>query len=117
MEQWSEIRRQVLTGELNKVEACRKYGLHWKTPKKILDHEEPPGYRQRVPRRKPKIGPFLEVIEQILESDKLAPKKRRHTAKRIFERLRAEHQYPGGYSAVKEVVSAWRRKKAEVRKA
>jgi transposase len=114
MEQWSEIRRLVMTGELNKIQACRKYGLHWKTLEKILRHEEPPGYRQRVPRKKPKIGPFLEVIHQILESDRTAPKKQRHTAKRIFERLRQEHQYPGGYSAVKEVVSAWKSQGAEV---
>ncbi len=114
MEQWSEIRRLVKTGELNKLQACRKYGLHGKTLEKILLHEEPPGYRQRVPRKKPKIGPFLDVIHQILESDRTAPKKPRHTAKRIFERLRQEHQYPGGYSAVKEVVSAWKSQGAEV---
>ncbi len=74
MEQWSEIRRLVMTGELNKIQACRKYGLHWKTLEKILRHEEPPGYRQRVPRQKPKIGPFLDVIHQILESGRTAPK-------------------------------------------
>ena len=114
MEQWSEIRRLVLTGELNKLQACRKYGLHWKTLVKMLRHEEPPGYRQRVPRPKPKIGPLLDIIHQILVSDQTAPKKQRHTAKRIFERLKAEHQYPGGYTVVKDVVSAWRSKGAEV---
>ncbi len=95
-----------MRGERNKIQACRKYGLHGKTLEKILRHEEPPGYRRRVPRQKPKIGPFLDVIHQILESDRTAPKKPRHTAKRIFERLRQEHRYPGDYSAVKEVVSA-----------
>ena len=105
---WSEIRRLVLTDERNKIQACRKYGLHRKTLEKMLRHEEPPGYRQRVPRPKPKIGPFLGVIHQILDSDRTAPKKQRHTAKRIWERLREEHRYPGGYSAVKEVVSAWK---------
>src|SRR5947208_2747081 len=36
MEQWAEIRRRVLTGELSKREACREYELHWQTLKKIL---------------------------------------------------------------------------------
>ena len=113
-EQWSEIRRLVMRGERNKIQACRKYGLHGKTLEKILRHEEPPGYRRRVPRQKPKIGPFLDVIHQILESDRTAPKKPRHTAKRIFERLRQEHRYLGDYSAVKEVVSAWKSQRAEI---
>ena len=114
MEQWSEIRRLVLTGELNKIQACRKYGLHWKTLEKMLKYEEPPGYRQRAPRPKRKIGSFLDIIHQILTSDQTAPRKQRHTAKRIFERLREEHQYPGGYTAVKDVVFTWRSKAAEV---
>jgi hypothetical protein len=39
-----------------------------------------------------------------LEDDKQRPKKQRHTAKRIFERLRAEHVYTGGYTIVKDYV-------------
>ena len=50
MEQWSEVRRRVLTGELSKRQACKEYGLHWDTLEKILQHEEPPGYRQKKPR-------------------------------------------------------------------
>jgi hypothetical protein len=45
MEFWRDVRRQVLTGELSRRAACRKYGLGWHTLKKILAHEEPPGYR------------------------------------------------------------------------
>src|ERR1700737_880157 len=37
-------------------------------------------------------------------SDKTAPPKQRHTAKRIFERLRIEHGYAGGYTGVKDYV-------------
>jgi hypothetical protein len=46
MEFWRAVRRQVLTGELSRRAACRKHGLGWHTLKKILSHEEPPGYRQ-----------------------------------------------------------------------
>jgi transposase len=44
------------------------------------------------------------VIDAILEEDKQRPRKQRHTAKRIFERLRAEHSYMGGYTIVKDYV-------------
>ena len=88
MEFWKEVRRQVLTNELSQRAACKKYALGWHTLKKILAHEEPPGYRLSQPRRKRKLEPFLSIIHQILESDREAPRKQRHTAQRIFERLR-----------------------------
>ena len=47
MELWTEIRQQVLGGELSKRAACREYEIHWETLKKILKHVEPPGYRRR----------------------------------------------------------------------
>jgi len=104
MELWTEIRRNVLTGTMSKREACRHYDLHWLTLKKILSHEEPPGYRRSRPPRRPKIEPFLSVIHSILDADKTAPRKQRHTAHRIWQRLRAEHGFTGGYTIVKDVV-------------
>ena len=55
MEFWTEVRRRVLTGQLSKRAACRKYDLSWHTLKKILAHQEPPGYRRKQPRQKPKL--------------------------------------------------------------
>jgi len=57
----------------------------------------------KEPRPKPKIGPYLERIAQIIEEDKALPKKQHHTAKRIYERLR-ERGYGGRYTPVKEAV-------------
>ena len=111
---WSEIRRRVLTGELTKRAACREYDLHWETLEKILAHVEPPGYRRTKPRHKPKIEPFLPIIEEILESDRKAPKKQRHTAQRIWERLRDEHGFTGKPTIVKDAVRAWRNGHQEV---
>jgi hypothetical protein len=87
MEFWKEVRRRVLTKEISKRAACETYGLGWHTLNKILAHDEPPGYRQSQPREKRKLAPFLPIIQQILEDDRQAPKKQRHTAKRIFQRL------------------------------
>jgi len=114
MEMWSEIRRRVLTGELTKRAACREYDLHWETLEKILAHVEPPGYRRTKPRHKPKIESFLPIIEEILESDRKAPKKQRHTAQRIWERLRDEHGFTGKPTIVKDAVRAWRNGHQEV---
>jgi len=114
MELWSEVRRRVLTGELSKRQACKEYGLHWDTLKKILGHSEPPGYRKKTPREKPVLGPFVVLIHEILEADKRAPQKQRHTAKRILERLRDEYGYRGGRTVVQEEVRHWKRRSAEV---
>jgi transposase len=114
MEPWAEIRRRVLTGEIRKREACREYDLHWQTLKKILATEEPPPFRPKVPRAKPRLGPFLPIIHQILEADRTAPPKQRHTAERIFQRLRDEHGYTGCASIVRAAVHDWRRGRAEV---
>jgi transposase len=114
MENWAEIRRRVLVDGLTKRAACRAYDIHWDTLQKILGHPEPPGYRRTAPRPRPKLDPFLGVIHQVLEDDKKAPKKQRHTARRIFERLRDEHGYRGGLTIVKEAVAAHRLRSAEV---
>jgi len=114
MEMWRDIRRRVLVEDEGKRQICREYGIHFRTLQKILTHSEPPGYQLTKPREKRKIGPYLAFIDEILAADKKAPKKQRHTAKRIFDRLVDEYGYDGGYTAVKEVVRAFKQKSREV---
>src|SRR5918998_3114967 len=114
MENWAEIRRRVLVDGLSRRAACRAYGIHWKTLRKILSHPEPPGYRRTRPNRTSILEPFLPVVHQILRDDKKAPRKQRHTAVRIYRRLRDEHGYRGGLTVVKDAVRAWRGRNAEV---
>ena len=85
-------------------EAARRFGLHRDTVRKMLKYSVPPGYRRDQPPRRPKLDPFAAIIDQILEADKSVPKKQRHTAKRIFERLRTEHGFTGGITIVKDYV-------------
>lgn len=113
MEWWRKIRLEVLRGETSKREILRREEIHWETLKKILSHSEPPGYRMGQPRPKPKIGPYLERIAQIIEEDKALPKKQRHTAKRIYERIK-KVGYQGKYTQVKEAVREMKRVKREV---
>ncbi len=114
MEKWAEIRRLIKVEERSKRSVCRQFGIHWDTLVKILEHTEPSGYRQAQPRAKRKIGPFLGVIDEILEGDKTVHRKQHHTARRIFDRLKDEYGYPGGYTAVKEVVRDRRLRQREV---
>src|SRR5262245_25612123 len=114
MEKWSEIRRRVLVDGLGKRSACRPYGMHYKTLKKILNNPEPPAFRRPERQRPSVLGPLLPVIHQILKGDAEAPRKQRHTAVRIFRRLRDEHGYKGGLTVVKDAVRAWRQRHAEV---
>jgi len=113
MDQWTDIRVRVLRGKASKREILRETGMHWRTLEKILQYSEPPGYTLKRERRKPKIGPFLDRIADILDSDKQVPKKQRHTAKRIYERIK-EEGYQGGYTQVKEAVSQIKRHSREV---
>jgi transposase len=64
----------------------------------------PPGYVRSRPPEKPKLGALIPVIDTILEDDRTSPAKQQHTAKRVFERLRDEHGYKGGYTVVKDYV-------------
>lgn len=114
MEQWAEVRHEVLVLGASKRSVCRKYNLHWDTLSKILSHAQPPGYRLAAVRKKPKLADFLPILEEILRQDTKAPPKQRHTAKRIFERLKAEHRYGGGYTVIKDAVRAWRKQRSEL---
>jgi transposase len=113
MEWWTKIRLEVLRGEVSKREVLRREGIHWETLKKIEKYSEPPGYRIGEARPKPRIGPYLEQIAQIIESDKEVEKKQRHTAMRIYQRIK-EMGYRGKYTQVKEAVREIRRVKREV---
>ena len=113
MQQWATIRRRVLQEGVSKRQILRETSMHWTTLEKILSHSEPPGYQVLQLRDKPKLGPYVDRIRAILKQDKQVPKKQRHTAKRIFERLR-EEGYTGGYTVVKEAIVEIRRTSGEV---
>jgi transposase len=114
MELWSEIRRRVLTRELSMRQACSEYGLNFRTVQKIVRQPELLPFHASPPRPKPVLGPFLPLVQQIIDDDRQAPRKQRHTARRIFERLRDEHGYPGCPSIVRDAVRAYKQSQAEV---
>ena len=104
MEVYARIRRAVQVDGMSIREAAREFGLSRKTIRKMLQFSLPPGYQRKKPVARPKLGPWLGIIDQILADDQSQPKKQRHTAKRIFDRLKAEHDFGGGYTIVKDYV-------------
>lgn len=114
MHEWTEIRRKVLVEGVSKRSVMAEYAMAHRTLEKILSSPEPGSYTGAERRPKPKLGPFLGVIDQILEDDRSAPPKQRHTARRIFEHLRDEHGYGGGITQVRDAVARARRHQKEV---
>ena len=108
------VRRAVMVEGMSIREASRVFGLHRDTVRKIVAYSVPPGYRRHSPPRKHKLEPFTGVIDRILEEDLRVPKKQRHTAKRIFERLRDEYGFDGQYTIVKDYVREHRRQSREM---
>src|SRR5271154_5373929 len=104
VEIYAAVRKFVFIEGYSRREAARVFGLSRDTIAKMCRYSAPPGYVRSKPAERPKLGPLVPVIDAILESDKTAPPKQRHTAKRIFERLRIEHGYAGGYTVVKDYV-------------
>ena len=104
VESYAAVRRFVFVEGHSRREASRVFGLSRETVGKMCRFSLPPGYTRTAPVDKPKLGGLLAVIDEILMTDQAGPVKQRHTAKRIFERLRDEHSFAGGYTIVKDYV-------------
>ena len=92
---YARVRRACHVEGTSRRQAARLFGIDPKTVAKMLRFSVPPGYRRRKPPARPKLDPFVPVIDRVLEEDAAQPRKQRHTARRIFERLRAEHGFAG----------------------
>jgi transposase len=104
VEIYGRVRRAVRVEGRSQRAVAREFGLSRETVRKMLAYAVPPGYQRQQPIKRPKLGPWLGVIDAILADDKQRPAKQQHTAKRIFDRLRDEHGFTGGYTIVKDYV-------------
>jgi transposase len=114
VELYARVRRVVFIDGLSRREAARLFGIDRRSVNKMLQFSVPPGYRRSKPVVRPKLDPFIAIIDRILEDDSDRPKKQRHTSKRIFERLRDEHGFAGGITIVKDYVHAAREREREM---
>ena len=110
MELYLQVRRAHFDEGRSKRSIARDFGLVRGTVDKMCAFPMPPGYRRSRDVRRPKLEGFTGTIDQWLLEDLERPKKQRHTVKRIFERLRDEDGFTGGYKTVKDYVRVHRQK-------
>ena len=103
MDQYEFIRTAHRSYGKNISELSRMTGHSRNTVKKAI-RGEAWGYTERKKQSFPALGSYLSIINEWLEKDKEQPKKQRHTARRIYNRLRGEHDFTGSESTVRRYV-------------
>lgn len=95
---------------LPRAEIARRLGVSRNTVAKYADMGDM-SPAAPVPRERPltAVGPHAAWIDSVPEADLGAPRKQRHAARRVYDRLVAERGYSGSHSAVCRYVSSWRR--------
>ena len=94
VDEYARIRQAHAHDKLSIRQLARQFHHSRHKIREILGHPEPKPYLRRP-------GPsvldlFMPVIDAIVRVDETAPRKQRHTAAKIFRRLRDEHAYAGG---------------------
>jgi len=114
MAQFENIRKMYFMEGLSIREISRRTGIHRDTISKYVSMEEakPPVYRKTKGRKHPVLGPYIPLIDKIMEEDKTRHRKQRHTGTKIFSRLK-EEGFPGGYNTISDYLRKEHRKQRE----
>jgi transposase len=111
VQQFEQIRRDRDREGLSIRALAQRHGVHRRAVRQALLSPLPPPKRAPVRRPAPKLGPYRALIDSWLEADRGAPRKQRHTAKRIWRRLVDEHGADVAEVTVRQYV---RRRKREI---
>ena len=101
---YAQVRRYVAVDHHSQRAAARYFGVSRSMVSKMMENAQPPGYRRTSRVVRPRLDPFMAWITETLTADQGKHRKQRHTAQRLFERLRDEHGYTGGATVVRDVV-------------
>lgn len=109
VERKEQIRRAYHVEGKSIRQMQRETGHHRDTIRKVLGDSSVPQYTLRKPRPSPVMDPVKPIIDQWLAEDERRPRKQRHTARRIYERLRTEYGFEGAESTVRGYVGQRRK--------
>ncbi len=100
MQLYEQIRRVHAAESLSIRELARRFGVHRRDVRAAFGSAVPPA-RKTPDRPAPKLDEFKAIIDGWLEADQKLPRKQRHTARRVWQRLVAEHDADIGESTVR----------------
>jgi transposase len=114
VEIYEKVRRAHIIDGKSQRQIARELGINRRSIQRMLTHSSPPGYQRIVPVTKPKLSAHISWIDDLLAFDKKVHAKQRHSAKRIYERLKVERSYDGSYSTVRTYVATCKQRSKEM---
>ena len=113
VELFEQIRRDRDREGLSIRALAQRFGVHRRAVRQALASPLPPPRKSPAGRPAPKLGSYRALVDEWLLADREAPRKQRHTAKRIWQRLLAEHGADVAETTVREYVRRRRRELGE----
>ena len=114
VELYLKVRQHCLVDGNSERQTAKDFGISRNSVRKMLLHSKPPGYQRKAAISQPALDSYKAFLDEILESDKKIHRKQRHTAKRLYDRLKSEQGYKGSYSPVRKYVANYRLKTKEM---
>lgn len=108
------IRKAHFVKEWSIRKISKNLGVARQTVRKALQSSDIPKYNLSKAKSSPVLDPYKDIIKEWLELDKTAPRKQRHTARRIYHRLCDEHNFKGSESNVRRFIRILKEQQTEV---
>jgi transposase len=114
VELFEQIRRDRDVEGLSLRALAERHGVHRRSVRQALAAALPPPRKQPEGRAAPKLGAYRELIDSWLVADREAPRKQRHTARRVWQRLIDEQGVEVSERQVRRYVRSRRRELGEL---